>query len=260
MGIYVLPYKNHVDEKKQSRAKTATRIYIVFIFLFNLGAAHYRTLLEDDPLNAKTNTVFHLIHDPLAINFEAWNLLIIGMLFVIVALLKGYKSDDVYPGFGEMHRKLKNASNHRGKRVQAMKSINRIIDEYSKQAGTVAERTKHKIKSYKDSIFQSEELVSKFNKFVESAESVCNNVLWEYRNANECVRSSKPPAYFEQKHSFGNYLLQADLSGEKNTCIRIENRFNEIQHNEEEKLNDALREINEKALADIVDIFGEATK
>ena len=258
MGIYVLPYKNHVDTKKQFRAKAATFTYIIFIFLFNLGAAHYRTLLEDDPLNAKINTIPHLIQDPLGINFEAWNLLIIGMLFVIIALLKGYKSDDVYPGFGEMHRKLKNSSNHRGKRIEAMKSINRIIDEYSRQAVTSAQNAKQKIKNYKDSIFQSEEVMSRFAKFVESTENVCNNALWEYRSANVRIRSSKPPAYFSQKHSFSKYLLQADLSEEKAACNRIEARLNEIRNNEEQKLNDGLRKINEKALEDITEFFGKA--
>ena len=33
MGIYVLPYKNHVDTKKQKRAKAATAVYIFFVFL-----------------------------------------------------------------------------------------------------------------------------------------------------------------------------------------------------------------------------------
>ncbi|MFH2059390.1 MAG: hypothetical protein ABIJ59_10880 [Pseudomonadota bacterium] len=258
MGIYVLPFKNHVDSKKQIRAKTATTAYIFFIFLFNLGAAHYRTLLESDPLNAKINTIPHLLQDPLGINFEAWNLLIIGMLFVIVAVLKGYKSDDVYPGFGEMHRKLKNASNHRGKRIEAMKSINRIIDEYSRQAVSSSQNAKQTIKSYKDSIFQSEEVISRFTKLVESAENVCNNALWEYRGANVRVRSSKPPAYFSQKHSFSKYLLQADLSKEKATCNKIGTRLNEIRNNEEQKLQDGLRAINEKALEDITQFFGKA--
>ncbi len=257
MGIYVLPYKNYIDSKKQFRAKFATAFYIFFVFLFNLGAAHYRTLLEDDPLNAKINTIPHLIQDPLGINFEAWNLLIIGMLFVIAALIKGYKSDDVYPGFGEMHRKLKNASNHREKRIDAMKAINRIIDEHSRQAVSLAENAKLKIKNYKDSIFQSEKVVSRFAKFVESAENICNNVLWEYRNANMRVRSSNPPAYFSQKHSFNKYLLQADLSEEKTICNRIEACLNQIQNNEEQKLNDGLRKINEKALEGITNFFGK---
>lgn len=258
IGIYVVPYKNHVDTKKQFRAKASTVSYIIFVFWFNLGAAHYRTLLEDDPLNAKINTIPHLLQDPLGINFEAWNLLIIGMLFVIVALLKGYKSDDVYPGFGEMHRKLKNASNHREKRVEAMKSINRIVDEYGRQAVTSAQNARQRIKHYKDSIFQSEEVVSRFAKFVESAENVCNNALWEYRNANLHVRSSNPPAYFSQKHSFSKDLLQTDLSEEKATCNKIEARFNEIRNNEEQKLTDGLRKLNEKALEDITQFFGKS--
>lgn len=256
IGIYVLPYKNHVDTKKQFRAKAATAFYVLSVFVFNLGAAHYRTLLEADPFNAKTNTIPHLIQDPLGINFEAWNLLIIGMLFVIVALLKGYKSDDVYPGFGEMHRTLKNASNHREKRIEAMKSINRVIDEHSRQAAVFAQNAGQKTKNYKDLIFQSEQVVSNFAKSVKSAENACNNLLWKYREANVRVRSNKPPAYFSQKYSFSSHLLEIDLAGEKIACNTIETRLTEVQNNEEKKLNDELRAINEKALEDLTQYFG----
>jgi len=259
MGIYVVPYKNHVKVKKQSRAKAFTAVYIIFIFFFNLMAAHYRTVIEENPLNAKLATVMNLFNNPLGINFEAWNLLIIGILFVILALIKGYKSDDIYPGFGEIHRKLKNASNHRGKRIEAMKSINRVIDDYGRQAATSAQNAKQKITAYKNLIHESEEVVTRFTKYVDSGESICNNALWEYRAANVRVRSSKPPAYFSQKQSFGNYLLEIDLSDEKETCKAIENRLTEIRGKEEEKLNDSLRQINEKALEDILHVFGNAT-
>lgn len=258
MGIYVLPYKNHVDAKKQSRAKACTTLYIFFVFLFNLGAAHYRTLLEIDPFNAKVNAISHLMNDPLGINFEAWNLLIIGMLFVIVALLKGYKSDDAYPGFGKMHRVFKNSSNHREKRIEAMKAVNRIIDEHSRQAVDSSHNAKQKIKNHKDSILQSEEVVSRFAKNVKSAENTCNNALWKYREANMHVRSSKPPVYFSQKYSFSDYLLKLDLSEEKAICKRIETRLSEIQIDEEQMLNNELRAINEKALGQITQLFGKA--
>ena len=258
IGIYVIPFKNHVDTKKASRAKLLTAFYIFFVFMFNLLAAHYRTLLEEDALNAKINTIPHMINDPLGINFEAWNLLIIGILFVIVAILKGYKSDDVYPGFGEMHRKYKNASNHQKKKFEAMKSINRIIDDCIMQAKSFTHNANQKIKSYKNLISQSEEAFSRYAKEVSMAESTCNNMLWEYRNANVRVRSTKPPKYFSQRHSFQNYLLEADFSKEKMTINRIESNLNAIQNDEEQKLSASLGAINEKALEDITRLFEKA--
>lgn len=256
MGIYVLPYKNHVDPKKQRWAKALITLYVTFIFIFNLMAAHYRTVIELNPLDAKMATLVNLIHDPLGINFEAWNLLIIGMLFVIVALIKGYTSDDVYPGYGEMDRKFKSATNHRGRRMDAMKTINRVIDGYSHQATESGKNAKQKISQYKHLIRQSEELVARFDKVIESSENLCNNLLWEYRAANVRIRATKPPAYFSQKHSFGNCRLELDLSAEKETCKALENRLTEIRGNEEVKLNDQLRRINEKALEDILNVFG----
>ena len=255
IGSIVLPYKNHVDHKKQSRAKFFTTLYVIFIFLFNLGAAHYRTLLDEDPFTAKINTIPHLFQEPWGIDFESWNLLIIGMIFVAVALLKGYKSDDVYPGFGEMHRKFKKSPNYSGVRVEAKKSLNRLIDEHNRQAKISLQNARSKIQNYKGSISQSQEIVSRFSKIVESAENVCNNALWEYRNDNVQIRSSQAPEYFSHKHSYSKHLFEIDLSQEKATCTRIEINLNEIQNGEEHKLNSALREINEQALLEITAFF-----
>ncbi len=255
IGIYVLPYKNHVDSKKQFRAKVFTAIYIFLAFVFNLATAHYRMLLESDPLNAKANAISHLIQDPFGINYESWNLLIIGMMFMIVALIKGYKSDDVYPGYGEIHRKFKAASDYHGKRLEALNAINLVIDECIKEADVVRRDVRRKIHTFKNSISQSEEVVLKFSKFLESAESLCNKSLWEYRDANVRVRSSKPPAYFSQKHSYNNYSIQVDLTEEKATCSKIENRLQEIESRERQKLHEGLREVNEQAIEEITGLF-----
>ena len=258
IGIYILPYKNHVDTKKATRAKTIVAIYFIFAFLLNLGAAHFRTLLETDPINAAINTIPHLIHNPFGIDFESLTLLIIGMLFVIAAMLKGYQSDDEYPSYGKMHREFVNASDHRGMRLNAMRSINRIIDEHCSQATNLAQGSKYKINDYKNSIFQSEEAVSRFTKDVESAENVCNNVLWDYRNANLHVRSTKPPAYFSQRYSFDNCQLEVDLTKAKATVDKIESTLNRVKDKEEQRVQEGLRHINEKALSDIAEFLEKA--
>ena len=49
--------------------------------------------------------------------------------------------------------------------------------------------------------------------------------------------------------------MEIDLSEEKAICNRLETSLNEIRGNEEQKLNDDLRQINEKALEDITEFF-----
>lgn len=255
IGSLVLPFKNHVDTRKQLWGRTGTGIYIVFIFMFNLAVAHYRTLIEESPLIAGAETIPHLIREPLGINFEACNLLFLGMLFVIVALIKGYRSDDVYPGFGAIHRRYKESSNHHCSRLEAMKEIKQVIDEGSRETDALARNARQHIRKYKDSIFESEEAVAKFSKYLESAESACNNALWQYREANMRVRSSKEPAYFSERHSFGEHLIEIDLKKEKVSCGKIEARLREIEGKEKQKLYDGLREINEKAIEELTGYF-----
>jgi hypothetical protein len=251
IGIYILPDKNHVNPKKQSRAKAITSLYFFLAFLFNLAAAHYRTLLEEDPFNAGINTIPHLIQEPLGINFDALNLLIIGILFVIIAMIKGYKSDDIYPGFGEIHRQFKSASNHHGKRIEAMKEIKKIINDGISQATSLIKEAKREIGNYKDSIQQSEEVALNFSKHLQTAENVSNNELWKYREANSRVRSTKPPAYFKERYTFKKHSIEVDLTTEKVTCKQIETRLQELENSEKAKLYDGLSDLNEKALEKI---------
>lgn len=260
IGIYILPYKNHVDTKKVNRTKALVTIYFIFAFLLNLAVAHYRTLIEENPLTAKINTLPHMLNNPFGIDIEAVLLLVIGMIFVIVSMLKGYTADDVYPDYGKMHREFMNASDHRGLRLDAMKSINEIIDEHSRQTTNSAQGSKYKIKDYKNSIFQSEEVVSRFSKEVESAENVCNNALWKYRDVNLVVRSSKPPAYFSQRYSFDDSQIDIDLSEAKSNVNRLESILNQVKDKEEERIQGELRKINETALADIAEYFEKTTE
>jgi len=255
IGIYVLPYKNHVDSRKRFNAKAVTGIYLFCIYVFNLASAHYRALLEHDPFNAGIYAIPHLIENPLEINnFEAWNLLIIGMLFVFVTLVKGYKSDDTYPGYGEIDRKFKRACENCGKkRKEAIKAVTGIIDETAAEINALSRNVKQKIQDYKNSITQTENTVLNFNEYVSSAEKVCNDILLEYRNANTSVRNSKPPSYFSQRYAFNDkhFMQPVDLTREKTICDRFESVLPEIEI-ESRRLHEKIRQMDENAIDEIV--------
>ena len=116
MGAYILPWKNHIqtDENdnplekwsmQKSIAVIAIPFYCILIFTFNLAVAHYRAQLEIQPIKAVINAMTTMAASPFGIgNFEAWVLCLMGLLFSSFALIKGYTSDDSYPGYGKMTR------------------------------------------------------------------------------------------------------------------------------------------------------------
>ena len=56
------------------------------------------------------NTGFRLLNSPFGLtDFSSWMLVLIGSLFALIALFDGLKSDDKYPGYGAVVRKLKDA-------------------------------------------------------------------------------------------------------------------------------------------------------
>ena len=136
-----------------------------------------------------------------------------------------------------------------------MKDIKKIINDGISQATSLIKDAKREIGDYKDSIQQSEGVALNFSKYLETAENVCNNELWEYREANSRVRSTKPPAYFKERYTFKKHSIEVDLTTEKATCKKIETRLQELENSEKAKLYDGLRDLNEKALEKITGYF-----
>jgi hypothetical protein len=123
---------------------------------------------------------------------------------------------------------------------------------HTSQVDTKVDNARTIIRNYKKSILQSESTVLRFNEFVGEEENKCNNRLFEYRDANTCVRDSAPPEYFSKKHTFSDkyFIPPMELTNDKNNCTEFEERLPEIEM-EARQLKEELRKVNQKTIEEI---------
>ena len=105
-GNYLLRYVHHISPLNRYFTWVFLILYACFVLALNLATAHYRALLEIDPLTALVNVFLSLRKGPLSFdNFDAVILLSIGIIFAILAVIKSYRSDAFYPRHGLMDRR-----------------------------------------------------------------------------------------------------------------------------------------------------------
>ena len=117
-GWLVLRYKNHISKLKVLAAYLFSLILFSGTLLFNLLIAHYREALLKTPDNADQVAVEALKSGIFSINdVQSWLLFGLGMIFMILAVYKGYHQDDEYPGYGALSKR----KNHAKEEVSELK-------------------------------------------------------------------------------------------------------------------------------------------
>ncbi len=259
VGVYALPYMNHVERRFRSISAFGCSLYAIILLFFNLATAHYRAFLEADPVQAIILAIPHLFKNPFGINnFDAWVLFFIGGLFATFASIKGYTSDDSYPGFGREDRKYKEAEKrYKSEKQKILKRINEAIDKYHIKVIQILNETKRYSVEYRKLISNCLDIVKKFNEYSLSIEKTCNAILKYYRDINEEVRGVAPPKYFSNKYSFPDVvkcILNPDLEKEKKKAIDYENASDKYME-DAQKTEELLRRLNDLTLNNIDEFF-----
>ncbi len=264
MGVYVLPYKNHIEATKKTASTGTMSIYGFLIALFNLATAHYRSQLEIDPFNALINTIPKLLQSPFGIdNYESWVLFGIGLLFAVFALLKGYTSDDLYPGYGKIDRDCKTAKQEYDDLKNKLRyKINDIIDEHiNKKLNELIIKINQNYIEYTMSVIKIEKLINHFKEYAVRAESYCYKMLKLYRQENKNVRdkNSPCPSYFSQRYCFNDdykKITEIDIKEKKDTSEYFKKKIRTIT-NEAKNIQEELHGINKISLDELKKFFDE---
>ena len=86
-GNYLFRNLNHISLARKFFAGAGVLAYGFFVLAFNLATAHYRALLEIDPITALVETIPNLKQGPFDFdNFDAAILLFIGIIFAIAVI------------------------------------------------------------------------------------------------------------------------------------------------------------------------------
>lgn len=111
VGHFFMRYINHSSRGTRIAAAVGLALYIAVLIVIALAIGHYRDALGISSDDAGAITM-KALHDHLfeLDDFQSLVLALVTFVFGIFALLDSYHLDDVYPGYGTLHRRWLGAS------------------------------------------------------------------------------------------------------------------------------------------------------
>ncbi|MFC1488836.1 hypothetical protein ACFL6B_03210 [Thermodesulfobacteriota bacterium] len=201
VGKLVMSQMFHSQAGNKIVGYIGTLSFICLSFVFNIMVAHYRDALGGElPEKAAMLAIESFLNDSFNIvDFKSWMMVLIGFSFSIVAAIDGFRTDDPYPGYGQIaKRRIRATQEYADMKEDLMEDL-REIKEDAVQAMTQAKEGVEKRKNEYHSILDARErLNGLFQTHLEYLESCANNLLSDYREANRHARSSAPPSHYSE--------------------------------------------------------------
>ena len=203
---WLFRYKNHCSIFKRLGAYLGLAIYLLGMFAFNLLVAHYRDYFAFQPEQAGSMAIQRFIETPwLLSEFNSWMLFIMGLLFAIFAFVDGYKRDDVYPGYGKLHRRLQllldEYEEHRDGIVSQIEQVREAflnkLEEMKQAVLLKHTRLVHLVENKQAFVTEYEQGIANFN-------AAANTLIYRYRDINMSHRFDCAPAFFSQDWQSNN--------------------------------------------------------
>jgi hypothetical protein len=128
-----------------------------------------------------------------------------GMLFAVFSFVDGYKRDDVYPGYGKLHRRLQllldEYEDHRDdieSQIEQVREAFLCKLEEMKQAVLLKHtRLVHLVENKQAFVSEYEQGIANFN-------AAANTLIYRYRDINLSHRFDSAPAYFARDWQSNN--------------------------------------------------------
>ncbi len=231
----LLRYVNHRSPRRKGLALTGVAFLYTCFLLVTLAAAHYRVATNDVAQSQPGLSTQSAISPPppqvaqdldqwraarLAwqrfarnpVGFEdvfSWILVVLALIFGIFASYKGYRLDDVYPGYGELDRELNaRRTSYEAAKAEYCRLVDQVFDRILQDQARLLSDVKSNIEYYQQLISRS---VDERRTFVHDAAEIqdaCNIVLKRYRQTNARARQSPAPFYFNNSFTFDGHLVR----------------------------------------------------
>ena len=166
-------------------------------------ASSLRELLTDD-------TIGRFLINPFGLEgFISWGLAAVGVGCCIFAATKWLKRDDVYPGYGAVHRAATEYSEEFREEIEQRRAnLERIYEEYTERIRDERLKVEHKKGGHRVITDKAKETVRQFPMQLRQYQSHLDFILAAYRTANEKARATPNPEFFAQRFSLDQDMLE----------------------------------------------------
>jgi len=237
IGQHFLNYKNSIDPYLKRQGYISLILTIVFLILVNMGAANIREAVEILSTNKSDITALSMGSKSMEIfswfGFQSsfsYMLFFIGIFLGLVSLHRGYKSDDPYPGFGDLWRKVENletqiADHYADLLDNTSNELNKFNDYFHGILSDLGNR-REKFTNINNSIVHMTNLFIASQKQIEQA---YKTVISDYRAINEKYRKSKAPQYFNKTPIYEHAFKPLDSKENKDFILSVEKTLKEAK-------------------------------
>jgi len=240
-GAFALRYKNHCQQWKVVLGWSGAALGTATSFVFNLLVAHYRTAMTLDPDNAASKAIETFREGILSISdVQSWLLFLLGVIFYLGAVYKGYKADDAYPGYGALARKRDKQHGYLSDDKEiANDTIEEAHQDFEENLDFCFKAIQLKSKQVNDSASGFEQQKTILKSYHTHLEKALRYIISRYRDVNVANRSSDKPIIFNQPIdvSLDYKELEFDYKSKRDEL-----------HEDRERLATDLSEIRQKLL------------
>lgn len=202
VGWLVWPRTQLRDETQKLVARCSIGIWLAFVLVWNLFAAHFRDAKASGLLDPQSAAVDSLISSPFGLDgIYSWGLFIIGLAAAAFTARSAYNSDDPFPGYGERDRQHNSRCEEYADGVaEAIKNLTGVRDEAIDGARAVKDALNQQFRE-RDRIHNAfNRFSTRFEQHQTRLEDVCNALLATYRDANIRSRKEAVPSHFKQRY------------------------------------------------------------
>ncbi|WP_031434260.1 hypothetical protein [Methylomarinum vadi] len=195
----IVRYKNHVSWWKRLCTYIGLLIYGGAAVAFNLLVAHYRDLFAVNPASAGNQALQQFKENPLTLaDFNSWMLFCMGLLFSVFALIDGYKRDDPYPGYGKLHRRLRELfDNYEEQRDDVIEQIETIRRDFLGRLERMKQAVAMKHTRLVHLVEEKQAFIAEYQHGIANFITCANALIHRYRDINRAHRRTPPPDYFQ---------------------------------------------------------------
>jgi len=246
---------NHVRASRRLVAWLAGTFTMLLAVLLAAFLAYYTTFASADPSFELRSVPGAIWSNPggLSTELSVWVIPGIVLVLGLAAAVTGYKSDDRYPGYGDVQRAFYRARDQRDALIARLrKRVNVVIDNAGAKADALRKRLKTSVKQYSRLLEEAKRLPVELNDYSVVLEDTCNILLDRYRVINAHSRRSNAPISFSEHVSFRlDRDRMADILDEQQTRMERYQQAMVKLENEAAQVRQKLKNLNYRMITPI---------
>ena len=213
--------RNHVEAWKGRNATAGCVGIGIGIVAFNVGVGQFRDAMEAFGAELRSGAATHeaamrdiwrqAIEAPWSFDsFQAMLVVVVGAGCFVLAAVKGYRSDDEYPGYGKITRALKRAEEaYRLHREGATEAFKRLHEKKLAELDDPLHRAVAKREQYDSLCQEGKKIAGQFVPAIQGHEQALRELTQIYRDENRKHRGDAPaPAYFEERRALDGRFFE----------------------------------------------------